>query len=149
MRNLKPLYILLAGSALVCVLTLIVLLISSNYSAIDSRIILILPLVIGLLTYIVFYFFIKRFITKKLKILYRSIRKGKFDDSAYTSFRINEDVIETAELETKKWAEDRSAEIYKLKEQEKFRKEFLGNLAHELKTPVFSRRSGSDHKNRG
>ena len=29
-------------------------------------------------------------------------------------------------------------EISKLKEQEEFRREFLGNLGHELKTPVFS-----------
>lgn len=48
------------------------------------------------------------------------------------------DVIGIAEQEAKEWAEERRTEIVQLKEQDKFRREFLGNLAHELKTPVFS-----------
>ena len=38
----------------------------------------------------------------------------------------------------KEWKQKRNQEIEKLQEQAAFRKEFLGNLAHELKTPVFS-----------
>ncbi|MFN5910785.1 MAG: sensor histidine kinase, partial [Bacteroidota bacterium] len=53
-------------------------------------------------------------------------------------FKITDDVIANAEKETKKWTEERNVEINRLKEQEEFRKEFLGNLAHELKTPVFA-----------
>ena len=48
------------------------------------------------------------------------------------------DVLANAADDTKKWADERNSEISKLKEQEAFRREFLGNLAHELKTPVFS-----------
>jgi two-component system phosphate regulon sensor histidine kinase PhoR len=33
---------------------------------------------------------------------------------------------------------ERLAEIKELKEQEKFRREFLGNISHELKTPIFT-----------
>jgi two-component system, OmpR family, phosphate regulon sensor histidine kinase PhoR len=33
---------------------------------------------------------------------------------------------------------ERLAEINELKEQEKFRREFLGNISHELKTPIFT-----------
>ncbi|MDX2360004.1 MAG: ATP-binding protein [Crocinitomicaceae bacterium] len=99
---------------------------------------MILSIGIGLVCFFVFYFFIKLFITAKLKVLYRSIRKGKFGDGLTDSFSLQEDVIEKAEEETKKWTEDRIEEISKLKEQEEFRREFLGNLAHELKTPVFS-----------
>lgn len=47
-------------------------------------------------------------------------------------------VIQEVEVESKKWTEARNNEISKLKEQDEFRREFLGNLAHELKTPVFS-----------
>ena len=54
------------------------------------------------------------------------------------SVNLNEDVIENAEQETKLLTEARTAEILRLKEQEQFRKEFIGNIAHELKTPVFS-----------
>jgi two-component system phosphate regulon sensor histidine kinase PhoR len=54
------------------------------------------------------------------------------------SFKITDDVIANAEIETQLWSEERNKEISKLKEQEEFRREFLGNLAHELKTPIFS-----------
>jgi two-component system phosphate regulon sensor histidine kinase PhoR len=46
--------------------------------------------------------------------------------------------MEDAEKNVAEWKENSSIEISKLKEQAAFRKEFLGNLAHELKTPVFS-----------
>ena len=47
-------------------------------------------------------------------------------------------MIENAEEKVEQWQKFQSKEILKLKEQEAFRRDFLGNLAHELKTPVFS-----------
>lgn len=88
--------------------------------------------------YIVFYLLIKTFITERIKILYRSIRKGKFNKDLNVRLNLNEDVIENAEIATKNWADEQLNEISKLKEQEIFRREFIGNLAHELKTPIFS-----------
>lgn len=44
--------------------------------------------------------------------------------------QVNDDVA--------KWAKDRANEIAILKNNEKFRKEFLGNVTHELKTPLFN-----------
>ena len=97
-----------------------------------------LPLVTGIVSFGVFYFFIKNFINDRLKILYRSIRKNKMTISEPIKFSLRDDLIANAEEETKRWAEERYTEIDKLKEREEYRKEFLGNLAHELKTPVFS-----------
>lgn len=51
---------------------------------------------------------------------------------------MTEDIMGEAVQETESWARERQQEITKLKEQAQFRREFLGNLAHELKTPVFS-----------
>lgn len=41
-------------------------------------------------------------------------------------------------IETNNSENEKLKEIKRLKETEQFRKEFIGNLAHELKTPVFS-----------
>jgi two-component system phosphate regulon sensor histidine kinase PhoR len=49
-----------------------------------------------------------------------------------------DDLLEDMELEIQNWENEKSKEIDKLKEQEAFRREFLGNLSHELKTPIFS-----------
>jgi two-component system, OmpR family, phosphate regulon sensor histidine kinase PhoR len=86
----------------------------------------------------IFHFLIKQFISDRLKILYRTIRKGKFDGEPKTSFKMSQDVITEAEKTANDWTEEKMKEISKLKEQEEFRREFLGNLAHELKTPIFS-----------
>lgn len=137
MRNLKPITIILGGSALLFLVTLIALLITKNFVDLDQKVILIVPMIVGLACYGIFYFFIKTYITEKLRILYRSIRKGKFQHSA-DDYRLSDDIIEQAQKETNQWSEERNAEISRLKEQEEFRREFLGNLAHELKTPVFS-----------
>ncbi len=97
-----------------------------------------LPFTTALISFGVFYFFIKYFINDRLKLLYRSIRKGKITKENDIRFKLTDDVIANAEIETQKWTEERNVEISKLKEQEAFRREFLGNLAHELKTPIFS-----------
>lgn len=138
MRNLKPVYIVLAGSLAIGLFSLVLLVILSSFLNIHLSVILLSPIIIAVFSYLTFYIFIKIFITEKLKILYRSIRKGKFQPTIEGSFSLQDDVIAQAEVETKNWTDEKISEISKLKEQEEFRREFLGNLAHELKTPVFS-----------
>ena len=51
---------------------------------------------------------------------------------------MKEDVLSASETDIFKWVKTNRAEFAKLKQEEKFRREFIGNLAHELKTPIFS-----------
>lgn len=51
---------------------------------------------------------------------------------------MDEDVISKVNAEVMLWAEDKIKEISTLKEQDNFRRDFIGNLAHELKTPIFN-----------
>ncbi len=46
--------------------------------------------------------------------------------------------VEEVSTELNEWADNNDKEISRLKEAEKFRKQYLGNVAHELKTPVFN-----------
>ncbi|MGX1753637.1 MULTISPECIES: sensor histidine kinase [Sphingobacterium] len=50
----------------------------------------------------------------------------------------SEDPIGDAEKEVRDWAKQKTIEINQLKAQEKFRKEFLSNISHEFKTPLFA-----------
>lgn len=139
MRNIKPIHLLLGGSAIIFVLTfLITFIIDLQVMNLPFWLVVGLPLITTLISFGVFYFFIKHFINDRLKLLYRSIRKGKMNPDNEIKFKITDDVIASAEIETQKWTEERNNEISRLKEQEEFRREFLGNLAHELKTPIFS-----------
>ena len=51
---------------------------------------------------------------------------------------MKEDVLSASETDIFNWVKSNRAEFAKLKQEEKFRREFIGNLAHELKTPIFS-----------
>jgi len=137
-KSSNPIFIVLSGSLLLGILTLIVAFIVHLVHPLPVWAFAVFPLGIGLGAFIVFFILIKKFIHKRLKILYRSIRKGKMSGADSFQMSMSEDIIGQAEQDTKEWADKHQTEIVQLKEQDKFRREFLGNLAHELKTPVFS-----------
>ncbi|MGB0424396.1 MAG: sensor histidine kinase [Flavobacteriales bacterium] len=87
--------------------------------------------------YLINYFSVEKFIYQKVKLIYKTIHRFKSQDSK-REIKMNEDVLEEVNLDVLDWAEGKIAEITELKETDSFRKDFIGNLAHELKTPVFN-----------
>ncbi len=139
MRNFSPAQILFLGSSGVAVVSLLCLFfIDLSTEAVSFWVYLTIPLISGLASYFIFYLIVRKFITERLKVLYRSIRKGKITSEKEFRFKLSEDSIAQAEKETQDWTAEKQKEIVRLQEQAKFRREFLGNLAHELKTPIFS-----------
>ncbi len=83
------------------------------------------------------YFLLESFINQKIRLLYRMIQNYKMSKNDI-QINMKEDVLSASESEIFKWVKTNRAEFAKLKQEEKFRREFIGNLAHELKTPIFS-----------
>jgi two-component system phosphate regulon sensor histidine kinase PhoR len=83
-------------------------------------------------------FGIGRFVHARLKLLYRSIHDVTRPRTGSQRIDQGGDVLGRAEKEVSAWATERSEEIQALREREVFRREFIGNLAHELKTPIFN-----------
>lgn len=102
----------------------------------SKNLIIAIPIVSGIFAYLVFYFLLKGFIQYRLSLIYRSIQINQPENIAFS--KSIDSLMEDAEKNVSEWKEKSAIEISKLKEQAAFRKEFLGNLAHELKTPVFS-----------
>lgn len=69
--------------------------------------------------------------------LIRSLKLGK-DMKVVLAEHASEDPILNTEKEVREWAIQKSSEIDQLKAQEKFRREFLSNISHEFKTPLFA-----------
>lgn len=69
--------------------------------------------------------------------LIRSLKLGK-EMKEVLAEHASEDPILSAEKEVRDWASQKSSEIAQLKAQEKYRREFLSNISHEFKTPLFS-----------
>lgn len=91
-----------------------------------------IPICTGSAAYFIFHYLMKQFIQKRLFLVYRRIQGKEFNNLSL------DQMIQTADLDVEEWNKNKAKEILQLKEQEAFRREFLGNLAHELKTPVFS-----------
>ena len=139
MKNNKPSEIILIGSAIVVATTFIFTFALHLFVlSIPLWVIIVLPIVVGLTSFYIFYSFVERFINDRLKVVYRSIRRGKTKKDQKPRYKMNDEVFDDAEVATKEYSDNRQLDFEKLQEQEKYRREFLGNLAHELKTPVFS-----------
>ena len=77
------------------------------------------------------------FINRKIRLLFQLVQNYKISSTDF-KLNMNEDILSKSEVEILKLAKRNSSELVKLKSEEKFRREFIGNLAHELKTPIFS-----------
>ncbi len=88
-------------------------------------------------TWLIFYKSLQQFIYQKIKLIFRNMHSMRVERDAF-QFDMAKDVIGDVNKKVADWAEDRMAEIQDLREKENFRKEFVGNVAHELKTPIFS-----------
>lgn len=76
-----------------------------------------------------------KFINVRIKRIYRDVRL--LDDNNLTQPPITTD-IEMLTYEVKRFAHDKKLEIETLNIKENYRKEFMGNISHELKTPLFT-----------
>ena len=93
-----------------------------------------------ILSYLLIAFMLRRFIYRKLKLIYKLIyqtKATKKEEFYYNNILPQKSIDEVRE-DVEVWAGHHKEEIEVLKENEIFRKEFLLNLSHELKTPVFA-----------
>lgn len=78
---------------------------------------------------------VERFIYSRIKKIYDEVSLIDVDDLKQAALTTN---METLSKEVKKFAEKKQIEIANLYERESYRREFLGNVSHELKTPLFT-----------
>lgn len=78
------------------------------------------------------------FITEKINPIYKTIRNISVPDKVLHENFSKKDIISEVKDEVINWAKGKTQEINQLKQMEKYRKEFLGNVSHELKTPIFN-----------
>ncbi|MEC8368417.1 MAG: ATP-binding protein, partial [Bacteroidota bacterium] len=77
------------------------------------------------------------YIQERVRIIYKTIRRFK-GSSSNLNLDMSSDIVEQVNQDVMAWAESQIDEITNLRETDTFRKEFIGNLAHELKTPIFN-----------
>ncbi len=102
-----------------------------------------LPLVFSVLlifisNYIIVYYLLNNFIFEKINPIYKTIHNYNIPEKDLRRDLEEKDVLKEVNEEVKSWADNKVKEIAQLKQLAKYRKEFLGNVSHELKTPIFN-----------
>jgi len=85
-------------------------------------------------------FTLEKFIYRKIKLIYKLIHQTKATrkEEVYFKYILPQKSIDEVREDVEAWGERRNAEIEVLQKNEAYRKEFLQNLAHEFKTPIFA-----------
>ena len=82
-------------------------------------------------------FIIRKYVAYKLKPIYSIVLSRDVHTTEILS-ELKDKRVENIGEELTAWADTNDKEIARLKEAERFRKQYLGNVAHELKTPIFN-----------
>jgi two-component system, OmpR family, phosphate regulon sensor histidine kinase PhoR len=92
----------------------------------------------SLSTYIVLYYAIELFIYDRIKVIYKRIYPSQKRREKTDKLDLRKDVVSEINREVMDWVQSNRDEIEQLRKAEVFRREFLANVSHELKTPIFS-----------
>jgi two-component system phosphate regulon sensor histidine kinase PhoR len=90
--------------------------------------------------YLLVFQILELFIYRKIKLIYKliSYTKASKREEAYQKYILPNKGIDDVRVDVEKWATQKTNEIQTLQSNEQFRKEFLQNLSHEIKTPIFA-----------
>jgi len=105
------------------------------FNQVNFLLIGIFAIFIYIFSFFVIQYRVERFIYRRVKKIYDDV--SLLDSTTFRSQPITTDMA-TLTREVKKFATDKKLEIETLKVREEYRREFLGNVSHELKTPLFT-----------
>ncbi len=97
---------------------------------------------LGIFLFVVSYYIIHqvflRYVEKRLNPVFKTIQNVAMSQKKIRERIDSSDFSETLDRDVQAWATNQTDEIRQLREMEKYRKDFLGNVSHELKTPIFN-----------
>ncbi|MBL7818024.1 MAG: sensor histidine kinase [Saprospiraceae bacterium] len=126
-------YVALATSLMVFI---VVIAINITPSDMDRALnIILLPLLTLILCYFIAHLLIENFIYRRIKIIYKKISDAKKGEILPS---LGSDTLDDVENEVDNWTVNKNKEIETLKELEEYRRNYIGNVSHELKTPIFN-----------
>ncbi|MDO8928017.1 MAG: ATP-binding protein [Bacteroidota bacterium] len=89
----------------------------------------------GTVSYFLVLFILNRYINEKINPIYKTIREVPISGRKE---KVGSTNISDVQKDVEEWAKNQTLEITRLKDLERYRKEFVGNVSHELKTPIFN-----------
>lgn len=100
---------------------------------------LLFPPLLFAISYASTIYFLKNYIYRKIKLIYKTIHQHKVSSTEkQASVDLHSNILEEVEKEVSGWAAEQEAEIAKYKSWAEYRRKFVGDISHELKTPIFN-----------
>ena len=113
------------------------LLVYNYFSDVDIKHLLVLVIPLFVFSFLIVYIYLEFYVFKKIKNLYRDlIPENNEEENSLVSTSMDQLIDDL-----KKFSKESQTEIKSMQEKENFRRDFIGNLAHELKTPLFTSQS--------
>jgi len=89
-------------------------------------------------SYSIFRYTVERFIYSKIRLVYKSIHSVKLGKKGKSLLKADKNILDNVQREVDGWEIEKQQEIERLKQLEQYRRDFIGNVSHELKTPLFN-----------
>ena len=130
-------YSWLASLVLTIIFTLIMSVFFYQNDIFNLKVILIFSLLVFITSLVIINFYVEKNIYKRVEKIYKNIMVLESKPTPVQNVPISND-MDFLENEINRYAKLKKLEVQSFKEREEFRKEFVGNVAHELKTPLFT-----------
>lgn len=137
MRFSDPWRLAFFNALLVMLVFILTCLVLTFFHPLVSLYLLIGSVCIFLFSFFLFRFTLEKFIHNKIRLIYKIIRRQK-TPKPNKHKRVEALFLDKVEQEVQEWTQQQQSEIDELKKMAEFRREFLGNISHELKTPIFN-----------
>ncbi len=141
LKNPTPRQLAIYASVIIMVAALIIFILIKAFSYVDLSwyLVFAIPVIFFCISYLTVQLVLERYIYRKIKVIYKTIRKSKMDvQEKSNKIDLDKDIIEEVEKEVEIWAEEQTQEIDELKKLAEYRRNFMGDISHELKTPIFN-----------
>ncbi|WP_299578413.1 sensor histidine kinase [uncultured Sunxiuqinia sp.] len=123
---------------LVLTVLTVVFVIAFSVLTISHWVFLALSLLYFGIIYALIVYIMREYVDNRIEPIYKIIRKIPIEGKKIKNQDDRVDLVSRARIEVEEWAKNQTREITRLKDLERYRKDFVGNVSHELKTPIFN-----------
>jgi len=140
-KNQTPqqLSLYIASFSAVALALIMALLRAVGFLQLSSGDFLLLFLAVFVVAFAANYYLVRYYIFRRIKLIYKIIHRQKLPaDFKASKLDMNKSILQDVEQEVDQWSEQHNRELEELERLATYRRHFIGDVSHELKTPIFN-----------